>query len=180
MEEKSTKRHLQGKPVKKETARTWTPVNSGRKQTQRTSRFKGQWISTGFILNSAQQNTSFRREGLLGGQGIPCYYRTHIIRYPVEISANNAHPKTHKSTAHPCNLSLQTPFKYRDSYILRSCKKHLIRNTSENFVCNSHLSVTVMTRLRVVRPRNRGSISSEGKKSVAMRQDWNKKSSSKR
>jgi hypothetical protein len=106
------------------------------------------------MLNSTQQNTPFQRED----RRIPCFYGTHKSLPYLKVSANNFHLKPHKSTAHQCKLFLQTPFNYPYSYSLRSCKKRLIRNSTEYFVCISPISVTVMVRLRVVRPRNRGSI----------------------
>jgi len=109
------------------------------------------------MLNSTQQNTSFQMVDRLGTQRIPCYYGTHNSLPCLKDSADKVHIKPHKSTAHQCKLFLQTPFKYPYSYMLRSCKKHLIRDSNE---CISHLSVTVMARLRVVCPRDGGLIAS--------------------
>ena len=108
------------------------------------------------MLNSTQQNTSFQREDRLGSQRIPCYYGTHNSLPCLKESVNNAHLKPYKSTVHQCRLFLQTPFKYPYSCTLRSCKKHMFRNSTENFVCISSFSVTVMASLRVARARNRG------------------------
>jgi len=110
------------------------------------------------MLNSTLQNASFQRDERLGSQRIAYYYGTQNSLPCLKEFANNAHLKPYKSTTDQCKLCLQTPFKCPYSYTLRSCKKHLFRNSTEYFVRISHLSFSVMARLRFVRPRDSGSI----------------------